>query len=496
MERCSENKQPTAKCNLPAVEFADRPPLPMSDSALCGSMHGNRGHEFLGAVSADELGLQHLTRLRGALVSAVKSQDRGGEKFWCTDLFEPSSYYSASDAAHCEGHYLDPADYPEARTDFAGVGLEAVGYPADCSSGCMKCEYGRVPWHNHTSWGCMAGGWIYSHCPPPSSPPSPPIAPPPSPPAPASPPYNLPPSAPPSPPQFVDTTGIGGVGLALSSLIFAWTAYEILMRAILWPCCLDGYLPTLHPDSSLLRLVFLACAALSCGLQIPRYAVLATIEVYTGGVTLLDDLDPPWLPGRHCWSYLMQICSALAFFLALVLLLYAVSDELSGGNSRLAVLMRRRSLMLIAGAFSLLSAVMGLAWLTSGALLASAFVEPYGAAFSWIEAPSAARRASPLRPCPYAFTRLCGDPLRCLSTLPWTRSLSSAQFEHRGATCGRSRPQRPAGQHAWVGSRRRSSCVCSAPSCGSSCLPRALPLSTRFARMSDVPSCSRSYGLL
>lgn len=51
-----------------------RPPMP----ALCGV----DGSTFLGAYEVDTLGFAQLTRLAGAMVSAVPLQQRGARPFW------------------------------------------------------------------------------------------------------------------------------------------------------------------------------------------------------------------------------------------------------------------------------------------------------------------------------------------------------------------------------------------------------------------------------
>jgi len=298
----------------------------------------------------------------------------------CSDLSDgkETELFDAAAADLCTSSYVDPAHYPRAYAS-------GSTYSADCSSGCQRCEYGTVAWLNHSAWGCYASGPIYSPCPTPSLPPSPPSPPPPLPPLPRSPPYNLPPSYPPSPPLDVDTTAVGSIGLCLFSLAFLWASYELLVRAIIWPCCLDGHLPRLHPDSTRLRLAYIGSLAVCCGAELPRYALLATIETYVnGGEAMLAVHERLWIRGRHTWSYLTLVLSALSFSLALTLLLISWSDELSHARSRAALLMRRRSLAISFSTLAATAAAMSIAWAASDAEAETAFVEPYGATLSWL----------------------------------------------------------------------------------------------------------------
>ena len=60
---------------------------------------------------------------------------------------------------------------------------------------------------------------------------------------------------------------------------------------------------------------FTPCAP---GAELPRYALLATIETYVnGGEAMLAVHERLWIRGRHTWSYLTLVLSALSFSLAL-----------------------------------------------------------------------------------------------------------------------------------------------------------------------------------
>jgi len=127
---------------------------------------------------------------------------------------------------------------------------------------------------------------------------------------------------------------------------------------------------------------FTPCAP---GAELPRYALLATIETYVnGGEAMLAVHERLWIRGRHTWSYLTLVLSALSFSLALTLLLISWSDELSHARSRAALLMRRRSLAISFSTLAATAAAMSIAWAASDAEAETAFVEPYGATLSWL----------------------------------------------------------------------------------------------------------------
>jgi len=247
-------------------------------------------------IAVAELALSNRTRLAGWLMSSQNPTSRINP-FWCQDLIYPPTSATPDEAERslCESHYVDPATAIDGAIAGGPEHTVPITYywNHDCTYGCGKCVYRPVNWTTTGlgpwPWGCILADEIYSACaspslpPAPPAPPLPPPPPPPSPPPPQAPPYHptgMPTAPPPAPPLDVNTTAIGGVGLAAFLIVFLWAFYELFLRAVVWPCCLDGYYPRLHPDTSRLRIAFLASILLSSALNVPQYGLLTTSVMY------------------------------------------------------------------------------------------------------------------------------------------------------------------------------------------------------------------------
>jgi len=181
----------------------------------------------------------------------------------------------------------------------------------------------------------------------------------------------------------VNTTAIGGVGLTGFLLVFLWACYELLLRAVVWPCCVDGYMPRLHPDSSRNRVAFVTCVGISAMLNIPQYGLLSTSVMYEEDGVMLPIHRDFWRIGRHVTMYDLRVFAALFFFYALSLLILTRSSELA--NSTVGACLAPRPLMAANIIFTMVAIGFTLAWRTSTDTIQSAFDEPFLAAFSWLD---------------------------------------------------------------------------------------------------------------
>jgi hypothetical protein len=193
----------------------------------------------------------------------------------------------------------------------------------------------------------------------------------------------MPRAPPPGPPLDVDTTAIGGVGLTGFLLVFLWACYELLLRAIVWPCCVDGYCPRLHPDSSRTRVALVTCVGISAALNIPQYALLSTSAMYEEDGVMLPMHRDFWHSGRHVTMYDLRVFAAVFFFYALSLLLYTWSSELA--NATAGACLAPRPLLAANTVFTAIAIGFTLSWRTSTDRIQSSFDEPFLAAFSWLD---------------------------------------------------------------------------------------------------------------
>jgi hypothetical protein len=166
-------------------------------------------------------------------------------------------------------------------------------------------------------------------------------------------------------------------------LVFLWACYELLLRAVVWPCCVDGYCPRLHPDSTRTRVAFVTCVGISAALNIPQYGLLSTSVMYEQDGAMLPIHRDFWRTGRHVSMYNLRISAALFFYYALSLLTYTRSSDLA--NSTVGACLAPRPLMAAGAAFTIIGVGFMLAWRTSSETTLSAFDEPFLAAFSWLD---------------------------------------------------------------------------------------------------------------